>query len=59
MEKENGEKNGSREGKGFFQELGKAICKAVPAVLTTLVTMAFNFIFIGRKRDGKNGLRFA
>lgn len=58
-EKENEKKGDSRRDMGFLREFGKAICKAVPAVLTTLATMAFNSIFIGKRRDGKSGLRFA
>ncbi len=58
-EKEKEKKGDSRRDVGFLREFGKAICKAVPAVLTTLATMAFNSIFIGKRRDGKSGLRFA
>lgn len=31
--------------KGFLKNLGDAICKAIPKVLTTLVTLAFGYFF--------------
>jgi len=45
------EKNGWG-GKEFFQELGKAFCKAVPIVLTTVVTSVVKFITSGRRKSG-------
>lgn len=59
VEKENEQKNDSRKGTGFLREFGRAICKAVPAVLTTLATLAFNFIFMGKRTSTKSGLQFA
>lgn len=53
------EKEGDKEAKGFFRDLGKAICKAVPTILTTLTSMAFNFIFMRKGRSGKCGLQLA
>ncbi len=31
--------------KGFLKNLGDAICKAIPKVLTTLTTLAFGYFF--------------
>lgn len=53
------EKEGDKEVKGFLRDLGKAICKAVPTILTTLTSMAFNFIFMRKGRSGKSGMQLA
>lgn len=58
-ESENEKKSDNRRGMGFFQEFGKAFCKALPTILTTLVPMAFKFIFMGKQRNGSSSLKLA
>lgn len=47
----------NKETKGFFREFGKAICKAIPSVLTIVTTAIVGFFFNnkGGKRWGMQG----
>lgn len=57
------EKNMEEEGpkqkkeKTFLDKLGESVVKAVPAVLTTIVTTVFTFAF--KRKTNNSGLRFA
>ena len=51
-EKDNKGKNGNGD-KSFLSKLGKAICDAIPKVLTTLTALAFGF-FVKRKLSLKS-----
>lgn len=50
------EKRSNEVGK-FIQNIGRAICKALPAILTSLAGAVFNYFFKGK--FGRKGLRAA